>query len=72
MGSSCCHIEFFSVDFAVIYLIIFGVFSFPWGSNENLIRDTYLRQNMDEHGWVPVALIAKFRKVSCSLKAIVV
>ncbi|CAO2827869.1 unnamed protein product [Amaranthus hypochondriacus] len=32
-------------------------------SNENLIRDTYLRQNMDEHGWVPVALIAKFRKV---------
>ncbi|KNA18196.1 hypothetical protein SOVF_073100 [Spinacia oleracea] len=31
-------------------------------SNENLIKDTYLRQNMDEHGWVPVALIANFKK----------
>ncbi|XP_055803186.1 la-related protein 1C-like [Solanum dulcamara] len=32
-------------------------------SNENLIKDTYLRQNMDEHGWVPVTLIAGFKKV---------
>lgn len=32
-------------------------------SNENLIKDTYLRQNMDEHGWVPVTLIASFKKV---------
>ncbi|MCD7454356.1 hypothetical protein HAX54_024445 [Datura stramonium] len=32
-------------------------------SNENLIKDTFLRQNMDEHGWVPVALIAGFKKV---------
>ncbi|KAM3342921.1 la-related protein 1C isoform X1 [Capsicum galapagoense] len=32
-------------------------------SNENLIKDTFLRQNMDEHGWVPVTLIAGFKKV---------
>ncbi|CAI0392805.1 unnamed protein product [Linum tenue] len=33
-------------------------------SNENLIRDTFLRQNMDEEGWVPIKLIAGFNKVS--------
>lgn len=33
-------------------------------SNENLVKDTYLRQNMDEQGWVPVSLIAGFKKVS--------
>ncbi|KAK4360504.1 hypothetical protein RND71_019456 [Anisodus tanguticus] len=32
-------------------------------SNENLIKDTFLRQNMDEHGWVPITLIAGFKKV---------
>ncbi|KAI3669373.1 hypothetical protein L6452_40607 [Arctium lappa] len=32
-------------------------------SNENLIKDTYLRKNMDEQGWVPVSLIAGFKKV---------
>ncbi|XP_059293017.1 la-related protein 1C [Lycium ferocissimum] len=32
-------------------------------SNENLIKDTFLRQNMDEQGWVPVNLIAGFKKV---------
>ncbi|XP_024978396.1 la-related protein 1C-like isoform X3 [Cynara cardunculus var. scolymus] len=32
-------------------------------SNENLVKDTYLRKNMDEHGWVPVSLIAGFKKV---------
>ncbi|XP_047314876.1 la-related protein 1C-like [Impatiens glandulifera] len=32
-------------------------------SYENLIKDTFLRQNMDEHGWVPVQLIASFKKV---------
>ncbi|GJR74418.1 RNA-binding protein Lupus La [Tanacetum coccineum] len=31
-------------------------------SNENLVRDTYLRKNMDEQGWVPVSLIAGFKK----------
>ncbi|XP_023754172.1 la-related protein 1C [Lactuca sativa] len=33
-------------------------------SNENLVRDTYLRRNMDEQGWVPASLIAGFKKVS--------
>ncbi|XP_065855919.1 la-related protein 1C [Euphorbia lathyris] len=33
-------------------------------SNENLIRDTFLRQNMDDQGFVPVKLIAGFNKVS--------
>ncbi|KAK8693052.1 hypothetical protein V6N13_070651 [Hibiscus sabdariffa] len=33
-------------------------------SNGNLIKDIYLRQNMDDHGWVPIQLIAGFRKVS--------
>ncbi|XP_015066413.1 la-related protein 1C-like isoform X1 [Solanum pennellii] len=32
-------------------------------SNENLIKDIFLRKNMDEHGWVPVTLIAGFNKV---------
>ncbi|XP_076910096.1 la-related protein 1C-like [Bidens hawaiensis] len=34
-------------------------------SNENLVKDTFLRQNMDEQGWVSANLIAGFRKVSC-------
>uniref|UniRef100_A0A6N2N4B5 HTH La-type RNA-binding domain-containing protein n=1 Tax=Salix viminalis TaxID=40686 RepID=A0A6N2N4B5_SALVM len=33
-------------------------------SNENLVKDTYLRKNMDDHGWVPIKLIASFNKVS--------
>ncbi|KAM7259088.1 hypothetical protein ACFE04_014829 [Oxalis oulophora] len=33
-------------------------------SNENLIKDTYLRNNMDEQGWVPIRLIAGFKKMS--------
>ncbi|XVF15963.1 hypothetical protein REPUB_Repub09cG0201100 [Reevesia pubescens] len=33
-------------------------------SNENLIKDTFLRHNMDEQGWVPIKLIAGFKKVS--------
>ncbi|KAL5754390.1 hypothetical protein ACOSP7_022610 [Xanthoceras sorbifolium] len=33
-------------------------------SNENLIKDTYLRQNMDDQGWVAIKLIAGFNKVS--------
>ncbi|XP_059623436.1 la-related protein 1C-like isoform X2 [Cornus florida] len=32
-------------------------------SNENLIKDTFLRLNMDDQGWVPVILIAGFKKV---------
>lgn len=33
-------------------------------SNENLIKDMYLRENMDDQGWVPIKLIAGFKKVS--------
>ncbi|KAL1370581.1 hypothetical protein HN51_000827 [Arachis hypogaea] len=32
-------------------------------SNDNLIKDLYLRQNMDDQGWVPISLIAGFKKV---------
>ncbi|TKY58306.1 La-related protein 1C [Spatholobus suberectus] len=32
-------------------------------SNENLIKDIYLRRNMDDQGWVPINLIAGFKKV---------
>lgn len=32
-------------------------------SNENLIKDIYLRQKMDDQGWVPIKLIAGFNKV---------
>ncbi|CAM8957723.1 unnamed protein product [Rhodiola kirilowii] len=32
-------------------------------STENLIRDVFLRKNMDEQGWVPIKLIAGFKKV---------
>ncbi|XP_074302550.1 la-related protein 1C-like [Silene latifolia] len=32
-------------------------------SNENLVRDTFLRQKMDENGWVSVGVISEFNKV---------
>lgn len=32
-------------------------------SNENLVKDTFLRMNMDDQGWVPIRLIAGFKKV---------
>ncbi|CAA2961009.1 Hypothetical predicted protein [Olea europaea subsp. europaea] len=32
-------------------------------SNENLVKDTFLRQNMDVEGWVSIQLIAGFKKV---------
>ncbi|KAJ7944127.1 la-related protein 1C-like [Quillaja saponaria] len=32
-------------------------------SDANLIKDIYLRQNMDDQGWVPIKLIAGFNKV---------
>lgn len=41
------------------------VFFFFCCSNENLIKDIYLRQNMDDQGWVLIKLIAGFNKVSC-------
>ncbi|CAH9105824.1 unnamed protein product [Cuscuta europaea] len=33
-------------------------------SSENLIKDMYLRKEMDQQGWVPVKLIASFKKVA--------
>ncbi|KAF8405437.1 hypothetical protein HHK36_010343 [Tetracentron sinense] len=33
-------------------------------SNENLIKDTFLRKKMDEQGWVPITLIAGFPRVA--------
>ncbi|KAM7260958.1 hypothetical protein ACFE04_026433 [Oxalis oulophora] len=32
-------------------------------SNENLVGDVFLRQNMDKQGWVSIKLIAGFKKV---------
>ncbi|KAJ4967142.1 hypothetical protein NE237_018991 [Protea cynaroides] len=32
-------------------------------SSENLCKDIFLRQNMEEQGWVPVSLIAGFNRV---------
>ncbi|XP_048431429.1 la-related protein 1C-like [Pyrus x bretschneideri] len=32
-------------------------------SNDNLIKDTYLRRNMDDQGWVRIKLIVGFKKV---------
>ncbi|CAL9202592.1 la-related protein 1B isoform X1 [Musa acuminata AAA Group] len=32
-------------------------------SSNNLCKDVYLRQNMDEQGWVPISLIAGFPRV---------
>ncbi|XP_071703453.1 la-related protein 1C-like [Rutidosis leptorrhynchoides] len=32
-------------------------------SDANLVKDKYLRSNMDEEGWVPVTLIAGFHRV---------
>ncbi|KAK3150518.1 hypothetical protein QOZ80_3AG0234190 [Eleusine coracana subsp. coracana] len=32
-------------------------------SDDNLCKDTYLREHMDDQGWVPLSLIAGFRQV---------
>jgi la-related protein 1 len=37
---------------------------FNFCSDENLCKDIYLRQHMDDQGWVPVTLIAGFNQVS--------
>lgn len=33
-------------------------------SDANLVGDTYLKDNMDDQGWVPISIIATFRRVS--------
>ncbi|KAL3845348.1 hypothetical protein ACJIZ3_002751 [Penstemon smallii] len=32
-------------------------------SDDNLVKDSYLRSHMDDNGWVPISLIASFRRV---------
>jgi len=32
-------------------------------SKENLIKDFFLRRQMDADGWIPVELLASFRRV---------
>ncbi|KAK4265909.1 hypothetical protein QN277_026898 [Acacia crassicarpa] len=32
-------------------------------SDENLARDTYLKNKMDRYGWVDVSVIAEFRRI---------
>ncbi|KAI3464796.1 hypothetical protein Pfo_021459 [Paulownia fortunei] len=32
-------------------------------SDDNLVKDNFLRSKMDDHGWVPITLIASFRRV---------
>ncbi|RWW07611.1 hypothetical protein BHE74_00037627 [Ensete ventricosum] len=32
-------------------------------SSDNLCKDVFLRQKMDEQGWVPISLIAGFNRV---------
>ncbi|CAM0870847.1 unnamed protein product [Alopecurus aequalis] len=39
-------------------------------SDENLCKDIYLRGHMDDQGWVPVSLIAGFKKVQMLLHRI--
>ncbi|XP_047313341.1 la-related protein 1C-like isoform X2 [Impatiens glandulifera] len=39
-------------------------------SSDNLVKDTFLRQNMDEQGWVPINLIANFKKVRILMESI--
>ncbi|KAL5961540.1 La-related protein 1, partial [Taenia solium] len=33
-------------------------------SEDNLVRDTFLRSHMDEDGWVPISVIAKFNRMA--------
>ncbi|VDD75232.1 unnamed protein product [Mesocestoides corti] len=33
-------------------------------SENNLVRDTFLRRHMDSSGWVPISVIAKFNRVA--------
>ena len=36
-------------------------------SDANLVKDKFLRSNMDDQGWVPISLIAGFPRVSSLL-----
>ncbi|GAU22653.1 hypothetical protein TSUD_234750 [Trifolium subterraneum] len=39
-------------------------------SNENLVKDIFLRQNMDDQGWVPIKLIAGFKKLTLNTRTL--
>lgn len=41
-------------------LVQFRVYS----SDANLVKDDFLKSNMDVQGWVSISLIASFRRVS--------
>lgn len=47
-------------------------FFFVHCSDANLIKDDFLRSNMDVQGWVPISLIANFPRVCylCLIKHI--
>lgn len=56
------HAMFFSVQDPQLHTKLVNQIDYYF-SNENLIKDIYLRQNMDDQGWVPIKLIAGFKKV---------
>ena len=56
------HAEWFCV--LMLGLVCLGSLFVFFCSNDNLCKDMYLRRHMDEQGWVPVALIAGFNRVS--------
>ncbi|KAF5454599.1 hypothetical protein F2P56_024251 [Juglans regia] len=56
------HALFFHASDPQLYTKIVNQIDYYF-SNENLVKDIYLRQNMDDQGWVPIKLIAGFKKV---------
>lgn len=57
------HAMFFPVPDPQLHVKIVNQIDYYF-SNENLVKDTFLRQNMDDQGWVPIKLIAGFKKVT--------
>lgn len=45
------------------YLHMFSCFSEYYFSEENLMKDLFIRRKMDENGYIPVTLIASFHRV---------
>jgi La domain len=46
-----------------IYIFVFFANREYYFSKENLVKDFYLRRQMDNDGWIPVELLASFRRV---------
>ncbi|PSS29995.1 La-related protein like [Actinidia chinensis var. chinensis] len=57
------HAMFFNVPDLPLHVKVVNQIDYYF-SNANLIKDTFLRQNMDDQGWVSINLIASFKKVS--------